>query len=245
MADGDGTGNDSGNQSTTGGEWRAQLPADLKDNEAFTGFKTVGDFAKAHLETSGKIKTLEGSIKDNYVPKLKDGASKEEMEAYHKAIGRPDKPEDYAFDKIDYPEGVQTDPQLEGLFRKWAHEAGLNKTQAAFFHKTYANAYISAAQAAEVKRQQAMQDGLAGLQREWGGKFAENSEMVKREVERIDKIIPGFKKSADETGLGNHPFLVKMVLHYAKANSDGNLVDGKSPGGGGGKPGLFKYKDMG
>ena len=28
------------------GEWIAQLPADLQSNEAFTGYATLGDFAK-------------------------------------------------------------------------------------------------------------------------------------------------------------------------------------------------------
>jgi len=239
----DGTGGDPGNLNS-GGEWRAQLPADLKENEAFTSFKTVGDFAKAHLETSGKLKTVEGSIKDNYIPKLKDGASKEEMDAYHKALGRPDKPDDYAFDKVEYPNGVKVDPEMESWFRKLAHDAGLNKTQAAFLHKTYANSYIAMAQAADVKRQQAMQDGLAGLQKEWGEKFAENGELVKREVERIEKIVPGFKKYADETGIGNQPILVKAFLHYAKSHTDGSLIDGKPVGEDKKEPGVLRYPSM-
>jgi hypothetical protein len=63
MAEGEGTGEGTGTGAGTGqgeGLWRAQLPADLKENETFTPYKTLGDFAKAHLETAGKVKDWMG-----------------------------------------------------------------------------------------------------------------------------------------------------------------------------------------
>ena len=77
MALGDGI--DTGNLnpgSEDGGNlgWRVQLPDDLKANETFTPFKTVGDFAKAHIETITKAKELEGKLSGS-IPKLTPASS--------------------------------------------------------------------------------------------------------------------------------------------------------------------------
>ena len=122
------------------GEWTAQLPEDLKTNEAFTGHATLGDFAKSHLEAQGKLKEFDGKVKEydgkivdlttrltNSLPKLTDKSTDVEKAAYFKAIGRPDKAEEYEFPQI---EGRENDPNMV----KWAqgtfHKAGLSKEQA-------------------------------------------------------------------------------------------------------------------
>ena len=51
-----------GDQHVQAPGWLAGLPADLRDNEAFKSYRTVGDFAKAHLDTAAKAKEYEGKI---------------------------------------------------------------------------------------------------------------------------------------------------------------------------------------
>ena len=124
MAEVDGTVID-GQPDKSGGEWRAQLPSDLKENETFTSYKTIGDFGKAHLETVGKIKEYEGKVKElegrtaNSIPKITKDSKPEEVTAYRKALGVPDKPEGYEFPAV---KGKDNDPNMvkwaQGVFHK-------------------------------------------------------------------------------------------------------------------------------
>jgi len=215
--------------------WRAGLPADLQGNETFSQFKTVGDFAKHHLEVADtnnksgeKIKDLEGKLgKAVFVPE--NNATEEDRAKFFKAIGRPDKAEDYAFDKI---EGLEGQEQLEAWFRGVAFQHGLTKAQAAALHKDYAGAYAEAMKQAEAKRVQAIQDGVASLKKEWGDKATENEALVKKATDWIEKTIPGFKMQMDKTGYGNDTMLCKAFLEIGKAMADDKFVPGKPPGGG-------------
>ena len=114
MPENDGTQNlndgASGNQGAPPA-WTAQLPDDLKANEAFTSMKTIGDLGKSYLDVNGKIKEydsklkdhealvkthegkvkeLEGKMASDYIPKPKENATDAEKAAYYKALGRPD-----------------------------------------------------------------------------------------------------------------------------------------------------------
>ena len=80
--------------------WRAGLPDDLKQNEAFTAFKTVGELGKDYLGLKAKAAELEGKL-GNYVPKLPDNATDEDRNLYYDALGRPKQPSEYEFDGED------------------------------------------------------------------------------------------------------------------------------------------------
>src|SRR5271157_2714976 len=77
--------------------WRAGLPDDLKTNEVFAAHKTVGDFAKSHLELSAKATELEGKL-GNVIPKLGENATPEDRNKFFEALGRPKEAKEYEFD---------------------------------------------------------------------------------------------------------------------------------------------------
>ncbi len=147
MAEGEGTGEGTGAGTGAGtgqneGLWRAQLPADLKDHELLTPHKTIGETAKAYIETVGKVKDFEGKVKDyetkltNSIPKLSDKATPEEISAYRKATGVPDKPEGYEFPKIG---DVENSPEMVAWAQKTFHNLGLSKIQANAMHKEWSS----------------------------------------------------------------------------------------------------------
>ena len=244
MALGDGT--DTGNLnpgSEEGGNlgWRAQLPDDLKANETFTPFKTVGDFAKAHIETVAKAKELEGKLGGS-IPKLKDNATDEEKTAYFKAIGRPEKADDYKFEKLTPPEGVNIDPNIEGWFKTIAHQAGLNTAQASMIHKAYADAYFAAAKTAEEQKVKAFEKGIEDLKKDWGPKLDENAALVKKATDKF--MTPEEKKIMDESGRGNDPILVRMFHRIGQAMADDKLVLGSNVDGNKREKGTLSYPSM-
>jgi hypothetical protein len=225
-------GTDQGNLNQQGADgvnlgWRAQLPDDLKANETFTPLKTVGDLAKVHLDTTAKVKDLEGKLGES-IPKLKDNATDEERTAYFKALGRPDKADDYKFEKLTPPEGAKVDPQMEGWFKSIAHQAGLSATQAAMIHKAYSDAYFAAHTAAEAQKVKDMEMGVENLKKEWGAKFDENVALVNKATSVF--MTPEEKKHMDESGKGNDPVLVKMFHRIGLAMADDQFVPGSTTG---------------
>ena len=128
---GAGTGQDT--QSTTPPAWVAQLPVDLKANEVFTKYPTLRDLGKSHIEVLGKIKELDGMTAkigelegklSNAIPKLPENPTKEQLDAYYTALGRPAKPEDYKFEP---DEGVEHIPEVLDWAQKTFWKYGLSQ----------------------------------------------------------------------------------------------------------------------
>ncbi len=109
---------------TTSLGWRAGLPDDLKTNEAFVPFKTVGDFGKSYLELNTKAKTLETKLADA-VPKLPDDASDEDKALYYDALGRPKEAKEYELDGED-----KNAPEWTNFWKGEFYGLGLTKAQA-------------------------------------------------------------------------------------------------------------------
>lgn len=104
--------------------WRAGLPDDLKQNEAFVPFKTVGELGKSYLETSTKAKELETRMADA-IPRLPDNATDDDRALYYDALGRPKQASEYELDGED-----KNAPEWTNLWKGEFHNLGLTKDQA-------------------------------------------------------------------------------------------------------------------
>lgn len=229
---------DTGN--LTGGEWRAQLSDDLKANETFTPFKTVSDFAKAHLETVGKAQELEGRLgKAVIVPG--EGAKDEDWAAFYGRLGRPEKADDYALAEFPVPQGLTDQNVVEAIkkrgaedlawFRGAAHKHGLTKGQAEQLFGEYAQRHGEYFAAMEQQREQAMVAAMTELQKdpEWSG------EKMKVNLGVVEKVLatfgtPELKQWFDATGQGNNALIIKFFHKVGKAMGEDNLITGGTAG---------------
>lgn len=228
--------------------WRAALPADLQNHELLTPIQEVKDLGASyvdlstkHTETGKKVTELEGKLA-GAIFKPGDNATDEERTAYFKAIGRPDKAEVYKLEKLTPPEGVTIDQNMEGWFRGIAHQAGLNATQAAMLHKSYADAYFAAHKAGEEQKVKDKEKGAEDLKKEWGPKFDENAALVKKATDKF--MTPEEKKHMDESGKGNDPVLVRMFHRIGLAMADDKFVPGSTTSGDKKEKGVLSYPSM-
>jgi hypothetical protein len=110
-------------------EWQKKLPESMKEHEAmlanFKDFPTLAKTLKDSM-TAARQKT------EGYIKPITDASTPEEKLAYAKALGVPEKPEEYGLAK-PADEGLAKfyDEATVAEFGKVAHELGLNKTQAA------------------------------------------------------------------------------------------------------------------
>jgi hypothetical protein len=211
------TGAETGNQGGEKPAWLAQLPADLKDNEAFTGFKTIGDLAKAHLDNTGKVKEFDGlKTKFDSLPKP------------------PAKPEEYQFDKI---EGID-EGMLNGA-RPEFHKAGLTNDQAKAMVALEGQLWK---QRVDAYAAQSEKDRLAAetaLKAEWGSKYPERVESMSRFMAAVGKDIKVEGKSVDvnafllQKGLGNDPFFIRFIDAISQKLPEDTSPSGRSADTGG------------
>jgi len=216
---------DGGNQ-TPG--WIAQLPDDLKGNETFTGYKTIGELAKAHLDNAGKVTELEGKVA-NSIPKLSENATAEERAEYFKALGVPESPDGYEFDRPQLPEGMEYNEALEKWFRNEAHTAGLSAEQAKALYGAYNKFTESVMKKMDDDRQAALDSGMKALKESWGNKYDDNVAIVKRVQEKIAGSEP-MKKWLTTHNAENDPVLIQFLLDLAPGYLDDSAPPGRPAG---------------
>jgi uncharacterized protein YdcH (DUF465 family) len=211
--------------------WRAALPADLQGNETLTSFKEVKDLGAGyldlttkHTELGKKVTDYEGKLKDAlFIPG--DKATDEERASFYTKLGRPEAPDKYELTRPKLPDGMQYDEEGEKWFREQAHKLGLSKAQAAQIFEGYNARMDGIVKDIEAKRTKAAQEGVETLKKEWGPEFEANLNLVKRATEAF--LTPDDKKFMDESGLGNHPVLVKLFQRMGKALAEDKFVAGR------------------
>lgn len=187
--------------------WRAGLPDDLKQNEAFKPFKTVGDFAKAHLETATKLTAAEGKLVDA-IPKLPDDASDEEKGIYYNALGRPEKATDYEFDGED-----KNAPEWTGYWKQQFHALGLTKAQAKQLSTQWNGQLQKMVDSYNAARQREVADAESKLRSELGDKFDANVELAKRVYTK--HLGAEFDKDFANGSAGTRFQMIRLVLKLA------------------------------
>ena len=222
---GQGAGTGAGTGADTGAappaSWLDPLPAELKGNPALTGFKDVASLAKEHLS----LQTLIGK-KGVIPPGEKDGP--EAWDRFFNQLGRPEKPEGYALKK---PEGA-TDYSEDAAkwFRETAHKAGLTAKQAGLVHDGFVALAGQGAQAQAQARTQARTETETALKQEYGVAYDARLELSRRAMVQFGG--EELKAYLEQSGLGNHPALVKAFVKIGALIGEDGLKGGKPAGGG-------------
>ncbi|MFQ5791931.1 MAG: hypothetical protein ACE5JI_15770, partial [Acidobacteriota bacterium] len=189
---------------------RAAFPEEIGGEKVFDQIKDIPTLAKNYVEGQ---KYIGGAIK---IPG--EGASKEELAAFHQKLGVPEKVEDYGL-KVE--EGDATmDPAFLGRFLETAHINGISKPQAEALIRWWTEEAGSVTAEADKGLEQAFE----ALQTEWGGAAPRNIALAERAV-----LTLGGKEAQeffDSSGLGNNPTLVKLFAKVGKMMAEEGLISG-------------------
>lgn len=198
--------------------WRAGLPDTLKQNEAFAPYKTVGEFATAHLETAAKVKDYEGKLQ-NSIPRLKENATPEERNQYFTQLGRPEKPEGYELDGED-----KNAPEWTGYWRNELHKIGVPKDQAKAISAAFNSRMQSMVEQHNARILSENQAAAATLKTELGDKYDASVELVSRLWKQLGKTEVDFDKAFATETSANRVTMMRFLLNVAaKTGEDSSL----------------------
>lgn len=216
-----GSGDDAVQGAADPGDWRADLPDDLRDwSKKFTSREAA---LKSHRE-------LESRLGKSVVLPGDDATPEQIAEFRKKALGVPDAPDGYEI-KLpeDLPDALKSDDEgvkaRLGKFAEVMHGAGAppEAVQAAsdFYHQMLVETLQQQEQALTAKSEQAITE----LDREWGGDKEANDTYGKRAVALFDDTDGRFKEflntsSIDGIPAGNHPEFRRMFARIGRAMAE-------------------------
>ena len=161
----------------------------------------------------------EGGQQQQGTQSRKAEGTKAEGEQEKKPEGAP---ESYEFKA---PEGVTFDDTVIGAFSEVARDLNLPQNQAQKVLDKMAPV-ISAHQLEQVKAARADWAEAARIDKEFGGDhLAENLGMAKKALDTF--ATPELRALLEESGLGNHPEIIRMFYRTGKAISEDRFVAGQ------------------
>lgn len=149
-----------------------------EENKSFVankGFKTYDDVVTSYIN----LEKYQGVPADKIL-KLPDENNVDEVNAFYKKLGRPDKAEDYKFEIAEGQDDAIAKAIAPELFK-----AGLSQKQAAAIYKTLEAAKIEQTKAAEAAAIKAEED----LKSEWGTNY-DNNLKAAQQAAKIAGVTP-------------------------------------------------------
>ena len=147
-------------------------------------------------------------------------------EAFFKAAGRPDKPEDYGLQK---PENIRPELWDENgakEFATLAHQLGLSKTQAAKLAEWELTRGSKAAELMDQQFTQTREKAVGDLKKDWPGElFNQNLRVAK-----VAAIQFGGAEVVNDEALSNNPTFIRIMSKVGALIGDGGAAGARNTG---------------
>lgn len=186
---------------------------DIKGHPAVTRYKSVEELAKGHIELEKKI-----GMKGVILPA--EGASDQIKNDFYKAIGRPDKPEEYANPVLDgLHEGVKTTTEQDlTQFKQKAHELGLSSKQFDEMYKWYLGLQSQRLSDYDAELKKERDEAATALRNKLGSKYEESLALASGIATKF-----GSPELAKE--IGNSPGMIELLAKVAGLISEDKLQE--------------------
>ena len=189
------------------------LPEGLRAEPSLQTFDSVDKLAKSYVNAVKKI----GGDPANLVTIPQEGES---WDGFFNQIGRPETPDGYDF-------GDDPDNNLE-FYKNAVHELGLTQEQAQNMLELYAQVQEEQDSANKQSASDYAVNSQIELKREWQGQYDANLDQAQRAFAQFSS--PELNEMLDETGLGNHPELIKAFAKIGGMLGEDRLIVGTGLG---------------
>jgi len=179
--------------------------------------KGIPDLAKSYGELSSKLSQA------LVVPN--ETATEEERARFRKAIGVPEKSEDYKLEKPKLPGGLEYDEDVEKDLLALAHKLNMSNEQADAVHTFYSTTLAKQIMDARKVVKTTEAEAEAQLRKDLGADY-DAAQTYKERAFKEFFSEDGLAQLFVQTGLGNHPGIIKAFVKMGKAFSEHGFVDG-------------------
>lgn len=190
--------------------WRAGLPSDLREHQAFTDKGTVGDLGRAFLSAQEQLSRA--------VVMPGDNASETEVKEFRSKLGVPDAPDKYSFS------ASSDDAEFDSMFQKLAHTQGLNPQQADAMHKELIEASKAMVSTQQKQAKEAREAATDKLRQEWGSQYQSNDAAARRFAALAGSDLTD---ALVQSGLMDDPRVIKGLHRFATMISEDHMVSGR------------------
>lgn len=180
------------------------LSDELKTSKALGNFKDVDGLAKSYVHLNSML------------GKRFDELSPEELKGYYSKMGRPEEP-----DKYELP--VVANNELDGWYRDNVFKLGLNQKQARSLMESYTELEQMKMQEMTQQNEAMTNEWEQGLKQEFGTAFEQRVDTAKKAVKEFGG--EELRDYLNETGLGNHPAMVKAFAKIGQNLKEDTLTD--------------------
>ena len=192
-----------------------------KDLNQLKRLKSPTDLTKAYLEAQKTIrKGLEPLT-------INDDSSEEDIAAYRKGVGIPDKIEDYKLEFSEKMQPSESDKETLDAFRQMAFEKNIPPAQAQAMLDWYETGQELQLQDIQEAALNFRTETSEALRQEWGGEYQSNINAIKTFMEgKLGESYTDLahKQFADGTFLGDDPNFLKMIVGPATDHVGPNAI---------------------
>ncbi len=185
------------------------LPDGLGQEPSLQTFDSVDKLAKSYVNLVKKMGVPSEQL-------LRLPGEGEPMDDLYNALGRPEDHNGYNLGDVE--------PEQTENFRQFAHQLGLNNQQAETIYQAYQQDIAERDQVSQQQFEQFEVDNLNALQQEWGDQFNHNLEMARRAF--MNFATPEAVQIVEETGMGNHPELLKVFARIGEVLAEDSVLPG-------------------
>ncbi len=195
-----------------------QFPDDIKKDSTMQPIKDMGGLAKSYINS-------QRLLGKNRIALPGENSTDQERSDFHKSCGRPDTAEGYEFNKeLVHPSMATERDELVKVVQGIMHGAGLSKAAGEAVFTKYNEHLNTIMQAKVVAEEAKTQEWVNTLKTDFGEAFPQKIVLAKTAMQEFGG--EGMVKLMEETGLGNHPEVVKFMAAVGMKLSGGAIVDG-------------------
>jgi len=204
-----------------GGDWRASLSEDIRENPSFSKFKDVNGLAASYVNLQSHLG------RDKIAKPVTDS----DWDDVYEFLGRPESADAY---EVSLPDGLpdevaaQFTEQRLSAFKQEAHRLGLNANQVKSLVAWQAGNVSEQHEAYKGIIDQSIEQGEIALKAEWGRAYNQNVKFAHQAFAQYGGEQLAAKMEA--SGLGNDPVVLKAFANIAKTTMADKDLAGPSSG---------------
>jgi hypothetical protein len=207
--------------------WYEGLGAEWENHDYVTGADSLESFVKQAVHAQ----TMIG--KKGIVPP-DSNASLEDYADFYEQLGRPRNVSTYAFDDVEFPEGIPRQENFEKEMLQEVYDAGLSEAQAKRLFSKYANVFRNEVETMTKSAEQNQAQLEADLRATFGSSLGIKLENATRAWESLigdqaeAETLLG-SKMADGTELRSNPAIIRAMAELGSRLGEDGVIGHRRP----------------